>query len=399
MNAAVETVSQTLARKLGDQLQAIYLFGSAAQPAIYLPDQSDINLFLVLADGTSIHQVREIFQSIWPQHQQTLKRAPFVAQRHAFLRHIQINPALAYHLSRVGQQPFGDPALLDNHLPQANPNELVAYPVASALQASAALMPGVLDEETAVSHHTQLHRLARQLRREPIPAQETAVQRFARIQHYLKPFMDRLPATQNWASAAQSGPTSPLLPGLQAIYTETGKTILVFARLTPQLIVQIDWPKLARRVPHHNNSIHVTTVAQLCLITMFEKPLDLTLKKYQHVWGVDFLSALTPSNRQVLRHAARIPSGILIDSLPHAYLTQTDSSDQVLHQIIHDFQNRMLNVQLEHELLVRFGIVPERFVPPEPVPDRDTAPLQRINAIFQHLEWWTDFYASTLSAA
>jgi hypothetical protein len=95
-----------------------------------------------------------------------------------------------------------------------------------------------------------------------------------------------------------------------------------------------------------------------------------------------------------MRYSARVPSRILIDELPNIYLTK-ENSEESLNKIIHDFQNKMLNIGLEHELLVRFGLS-ERFVPPTPAPGREAPPQQRIAALFQHLEWWADFYASKI---
>jgi hypothetical protein len=58
----------------------------------------------------------------------------------------------------------------------------------------------------------------------------------------------------------------------------------------------------------------------------------------------------------------------------------------------------MLNVQLENELLFRLGLIPAKFSPPEPLPERDVPAKERLDAIFQHLERWADFYQTTLQA-
>lgn len=91
-----------------------------------------------------------------------------------------------------------------------------------------------------------------------------------------------------------------------------------------------------------------------------------------------------------------MPSHILVNALPHSFLTAANASDDTLHKLIHDFQNRMLNIQLENELLFRLGLIPAKFVPPEPLPDREASAKQRLTAIFQHLEWWADFYQAAL---
>lgn len=390
MLEAVETAAQALIRQLGDQLTAIYLFGSLVQ-GHHIPGESDVNLFVVLREGTMLPAMRQAFLPVWQKHQHLLKRAPFVATQKAFNRHLKLNPLLAQHLIRDGHQLAGQPGYLDRRLATVEPHEAYAYLVTEAIRASTALAPELLDAQTAVAAQARLRRLARRLRNEHLPEGETAVQTFARIQHFLNPIMASLPATQKWARIVPKGGTSPLLPGLQSIYTETNKTILVFNELTPAKITLTDWGKVATQLPARTAGLELTTVEQMSLSIMFDRPLELRLKKTQHTWGPNFLAAFNPTLRQIMRYSARIPSRILIDELPNAYLTRTDSEEEQ-HKIIHDFQNKMLNVQLEHELMVRYGLV-ERFVPPSPVPDRETPASQRVVALFQHLEWWSDYYA------
>jgi hypothetical protein len=393
MLEAVETVVQALTRTLGDQLAAIYLFGSLVQ-GHYIPSESDVNLFVVLDKGVALANVRQAFKPVWHAYHNVLKRAPFVADKETFLRHLKLNPLLAQHLVRDGQQLVGPPDFLDRRLATVEPHEAYAYLVTEAIIASASLAPELLDKATAVATSTRLRRLARRLRNEPLPEGETAVQTFTRIQHFLNSIMASLPATQKWAKTVPKGGTSPLLPGLQAIYAETGKTILVFDELTPAKITLTDWTRLASRLPARTAGLEVTTVEQISLSIMFDRPLDLRFKKTQHSWGPNFLAAFNPTQRQMMRYSARVPSRILVDELPNAYLIRGDSEESE-NKIIHDFQNKMLNVQLEHELLVRYGLV-ERFVPPSPVPDRETPAAQRITALFQHLEWWTNYYTRLL---
>lgn len=394
MNEAVKTITKTFPRKLGGQLEAIYLYGSMAQTH-YQAGQSDVNLLIMVADGTNIHALRVLFLPVWEEYADVLQRAPLIAHKSAFVRHMKLNPMLAHHLAREGQQLFGAPDLLDEYLPAVEPHEAFAFLAAQAMRASAALAPDLLDPETALSASTRLRRLLQRIHGEPSPEGETAAQRFARVQHSLSSVVSKLPATRQWASAKRPGGTSPLLPGLQTIYKEANKMVLVFTRLTPQQIIRTDWQKLSERLTGQSDGLYVTSVDQLCLILTYEKPLDLLLRRYQHNWGPDFLPMLAPSPREVLRHAGRLPSHILIDTLPNAYLTQADDSDEMLHKIIHDFQNRMLNIQLEHELLGRLQGL-ERFVPPTPVPGPETPPLQRLDAIFQHLDWWTEYYVEQM---
>lgn len=387
MNKSIDTIVKQFKRRLGGQLEAIFLYGSYAQ-GFYQEGESDINLLVVIADGTNIHALRQMFLPIWKTHGEVLKQAPLIAPHSAFVRHMQLNPMLAHHIARDGKLLFGNPDLLEDVLPQLDVNSAYAHLAYEAMAASKALVVDLLEPETAVSTQAQLRNIVRRIRRAPLTKEETPAQLFARIQHFLPPIINKLPAAKQWASAKSAPSTSPILPGLQTIYKESGKMIFVFGQLTPQQIMRTDWGRLSEFLGEKCKGIEITSVAQFCLTVSYERPLAIPFQTYEHNWGPDFLPTLTTSPKHILRQAARRPSQIQLQSLPHAVLTQTD---EALGEIIHDFQNKMLNVQLEHELMVRFKLV-ERFTPPEPLPDRETPPRQRVNAIFQHLQWWADFY-------
>ncbi len=391
MNKAIDTIIKQFKRKLGGQLQAIFLYGSYAQ-GFYQEGESDINLFIVVEEGTNIHALRRTFLPIWEDYGQMLQRAPLIAPYTAFVRHMQLNPLLAHHIARDGQQLFGAPDILDSILPPLDVNEAYAYMTNEAMQVSKVLTPELLEPAEAEAARQSLQRMVRRIRREPLSTPESSTQMLARVYHFLNPIVHKLPVAKQWMGTRPSPTTSPILPGLQALYKETGKMILVFSQLTPQLILRTDWSKLSESMGKQYLGVEITSTVQLCLSAMFERPLDVFFRKFEHNWGPDFLPTLNLSPRQIFRQAARLPSHIQVDSLPNAVLTQDDSA---LNTIIHDFQNKLLNVQLEHELLCRFEMV-ERFTPPEPLPGRDTLPTQRIVAIFKHLQWWADYYAAQL---
>ncbi|MCB8976058.1 MAG: hypothetical protein H6657_01370 [Ardenticatenaceae bacterium] len=390
MNPALNTISQTLATDLGSQLEAVFLFGRQAVQSTRTA-VSPPNLLLVISPEANMHAVRDSFYPLWQEHKVLLKQPPLVATRHALRRHLEFNPHLALDMLQHGLQLAGQPMPPNFFRTSVNPHELYAHLAQQLLNASAALSQNSSPEDDAL-----LNDLAQQICVQPVRATETAVARFNMVEQALTAVLQRLPAAQTWSKAAQTGPTSPNIPGLQAIYTENNKNIFVFNQLTPRQVGQINWQTLAQHLPQTDGSLHVTTVAQFCLVALYEKALDLRFNKYQHKWGVPFLARLTPSSQQILRQAARMPSYILVESLPHSYLTAANASDDTLHKLIHDFQNRMLNIQLENELLFRLGLIPAKFVPPEPLPERDTPAKQRLLAIFQHLEWWADFYQTTL---
>ncbi len=390
MNSALQIISQALADTLGSQLEAIFLFGSQATQQTRTA-VSNTNLLLITRPEANILAIQEQFLPLWQQHKTLLKRAPLVATRQALQRHLQLNPGLSVHLLKHGQQLAGEPIANDLFRTPINPYEIYAHLAQQLLDASAAL-----GQNGSHQNEEQINRLMRQISTEPVGRMETAVTQFNTVQQALTAVLNQLPAAKTWNTAAQHGATSPNIPGLQAIYTESNKNIFVFDQLTPQRVSHINWQRLAQNLPQAHGSLHVTTVAQFCLLTLYEKALDLRFNKYQHKWGIPFLARLTPTAPQILRQAARIPSNILIDALPNSTLTAANANDETLHKIIHDYQNRMLNIQLENELLFRLGLIPAKFSPPEPLPEPDVAPKERLTAIFQHLERWAAFYQTAL---
>ncbi|MCA9919989.1 MAG: hypothetical protein KC445_18660 [Anaerolineales bacterium] len=391
MNPALNRIAQTLAADLGFQLEAVFLFGS--QTSEQLPTAvSDTNLLLITSPDASMQAIRQSFFPLWQANHTLLKRGPLVATRQALKRHLAFNPQLALHLLQHGKQLAGNPVPTDLFQTRINPYELYAHLADQLMLASAALNEGSPPEA-----QQQLNRLFRQVTRKPAGG-TTAVTQFNTVQQALTAVLHKLPAAQVWHKAAEAGPTSRAIPGLQAIYTENKRSIFVFNQLTPQQIGQIKWQTLAQNLPDSDASLHITTVAQFCLMALYDKALDLRFNKYSHKWGINFLAKLAPTGHQILRQAARVPSHILLDALPHSTLTAANANDDTLHKLIHDFQNKMLNIQLENELLFRLGLIPAKFVPPEPLPERDVPAPARLDAIFQHLEWWSDFYQTALQA-
>lgn len=391
MRKIVDTVVHQLVTDLGEQLEAVFLYGSLAQ-GFYQPDESDINLFLVVSDTVDLHHLRELFAPIWQKHATVLKKAPCLATRSAFVRHMRLNTLLAHHFMRDGQKLHGTKKLLNEHLKPLNPAEAYAYLANEAMQVSQVLMPDVLEEETAVSLHKKLRSIVRRIQKAPITTDETTAQLFARVQHYLTPLVNKLPEINQWEGLDAPLDTSPILPGLGAIYEETGKLVLAFSQLTPHQILRADWSGVAEQVPESALGVQITSINQLYLIANYEHPLHLNFMKYEHSWGPNFLGDMTLIRNQILRQAARLPSHILVDEMPNAFLTH---DEDYYAKLIHDFQNRLLNVQLEHELMVRFKII-ERFVPPEPLPGRDEDARLRVEAIFKHLNWWSAYYESQI---
>lgn len=386
MQKVAEDVTRAFSDGLGGQLTAAYLYGSLVQ-GHYNQSESDINLLLVIEDDTSIHVVKEIFSPLWHAHGSRLRRAPLIMRRGSVGRHLSLNPALANHLQEHGRLLSGR---LDLPIDQTANHRLAAFAhtALAALNASSAVAPQFHDPEDAAESLKQLRRLARSLSGRSQLEQKPAPLLLSEVQHYLLKEMEESLLIEPWISP-NPPTTSLLLPGLESAYKELGQIVLSFGKLSPHQIAGAEWNSLGSQLSEHYQGLKVTTSAQLRLIVQYENPLALAFERYQHEWGSEILQDLQISKADVLRYAARVPSQIESDDLPNKFLT---SSDDQLAKIIHDFQNKMLNIQLEHELLRRMQHI-EKFTPPEPVPDRYEHPHVRLDAIFKHLRWWSDFYA------
>lgn len=383
MEHAVSATVKSLSRALGDQLEAIFLFGSIVENQ-YKPGGSDHTLLIVIQDGASIHALRESFLPVWVKYSNVLGRAPLVAPRSAFDRYIRIHPILAHHLAFDAEQLLGAPDLLDG-LPPTDPRDIYARLAAEAVQASAALTPGLLDPEVARQRLSQLRSLARRVRGNPIDDKMPVIEQFAMIQQFLE---QKIASLTEQTPRANATTARLIIPGVLATYRQAGSIIMVLEKLSPSQILNIEWKQLEKRLSGRCSGLCVTSEKQFRLSSERERPLDHKLQRCQHEWGTDLVSNMVISRKMMLRHASRVPAEIQIDLLPKAYLTQEGED---LHGLIHDFQNKILNVQLEHELLYRLQNVP-RYTPPEPLPDRSAPSRQRIDAIHKHLGYWSEYY-------
>jgi hypothetical protein len=393
VEAAIEETLTGFSRSLGSHLKAAYLFGSFVLE-YYQPGESDINLLFIVDDDADFFELRHSFLPIWDRVGDTLRRAPLFARISAFSQYKRLEPAFAHHLHKNGRLLLGSSDYVTT-LPELDVQEATARLATEALAASGILIPSLMSPEQARERHQLARRLARKLWQEPVAETETAVTTYARIQQKLGPQIARLPAGKAYANTDVPSVTAPFLPGLQSLYKESENIVMVLAYLSAQDIQRTDWDLMTERLSEECHGLVLTTAAQLCLSLVYDTPIDLKTKRFQYNWGMNHIAKLQSSKRQMMRQAASVPARINIDSLPNALLTQND--DQ-LHRIIHDFQNKLLNVQLTHELLVRFGDV-ERFVPPEPLPDRSCSSIERVQGIFNHTQWWSEFYVEQMLAS
>jgi hypothetical protein len=119
------------------------------------------------------------------------------------------------------------------------------------------------------------------------------------------------------------------------------------------------------------------------------------LNTYHHAWGVDPLASLPVKRWRVYRDMARLPSEIQTVTMPATFVT---TGDRDLAMMIHDYQNRLLNLQLRSELLSRTTKT-SVVKPPDSLPDQAASASERLQAIYSNLGWWADFYTEAMGSS
>lgn len=392
VQAAIGRVQELLLKALGEDLISLYRYGGVDIPD-YRPERSDLRLLAVVADRADRHRLRAEFLPVWAEDGTILCRPPLLVPESALRRHLQFFPLFAHHLARSGERLAGA-EICQGELEEPGTAERAAYLAHQSMLASSALVPGLLSPEEAEAESARLYKVARHLTGEPLPETTPVAELFALVQQRLRELIETV-SGQAPLPIVQTV-DDPAGPELAAIYSETDHTVCVLPELSADLLRQIEWDRLAGHLQPHHTSIQVTTASQLLLILHSEAALQFALGRYEHERGSDPLDGLEVSTRVLWRNAGRLASRLLVDDVPGAYLTAGD--DEAIHRVVHDYQNRLLNMRLRHELLYRFHGF-DAAVPPDPLPGRDQPLSTRIDAILDQLEWWADYYFRQMQAA
>lgn len=378
MNQAYDAVLLACSRALGDDLHSAFRYSSAGD-AYFQPHGSAPALLLVIADSVDMETLREVISPLWEEHGDRLQRPPLVATPRSLERHLRLFPLLAHHLAHTGERLAGKRLLTKGSVQLAHPAERAAYLSWQAMEASAALAPDLLPAARAEAAGDLLRRLARYLA--GVDGESTATL-FAQVQRSVQTLIEDLPSGRKRTATADGGEP------VQAVYEETDNVVVVTPVLAAETVRAMAWGDVDGRLQQPGMGLHVTTAEQLRLALLLEKPLHVALDRYQHLHGRDVLQGMAVPTRAVWRHGARVPSTLLIEEVPGAYVTAGD--DEARHMVVHDYQNRLLNMRLQHELLHRLHDF-EPAAPPEPLPGKEASLAERINAILNHLAWWADY--------
>ena len=384
-HATVDQLLPTLQKEIGPALVAAYRV-PATGDSYFFAQRFEDTLLLLLESESPLHLARESLIDRQVAVRDTLEAPPIVATPRSLARHVRLFPLLGHHLSTHAERLCGQP-LTTQLAAKPHPLERRALIVREAIASSAALAP----RNAEVVSLQRLRRLADHLSQNQNSPSISPNELFSQVQLHLRLYTESLPVT----GAGQAVVKSTDEPNLQALYEDQQRFLVIIPPLAANLLRKIDWTSLARPMPPHLTGLNVATAGQLFLTIQTDRPLDFALGGYRRIWGPDLLRTLSVSAAAVFRQAARKPSSLLVDGLLGAYLATND--DESVHRVIHDYQNHLLNIRLEHELLTRFfDVSPAE--PPAPLPRRDESLPVRVDAIISYLNWWADHYLDEMEA-
>jgi hypothetical protein len=376
-------VAACLRETVAEEFQALYLLDSPAGP-------SAAELVIVVADAfwdhepaeiASFHRLRRAFAPVWQQAGRYFRQAPLLATPARLAHYSLLHPVFARRLAQEARLVIGAEARPP--LAAVDQASEAAYWACESMRLSAPLAPALMEPAAATQRLAELRWAVSQWRQRPVADDETPVHLLAELQQHVTSL---LPVPDSSAQEKLLEGAPPLLPQLRAIYERGGTVFLLLPQLTAADLAAVDWPKVAALFEGNYTELLVTTPSQFRLGRQLQEPLGYTLGFYRHLWGEDVLAELDVERWRILRDAARLPSRLLIGDLPQAYLTGVD-----VHTLIHDCHNRLLNVQLQHQLLVRSLQLPAVTAPTQ-LRDQTAPAWQRIDAIVAVLSWWTDYY-------
>ncbi len=391
---AIYAVLGALQRELGERLTALYSFGGLSSCS-YCTSLCGINLLIVISDETRMADVRDALHQVWLLHREKLGQVPLVARRASFLRHLRLDPLLAYDLVATGEKFAGESLVSKGSIPEHI--ELIARIAWESMRGSAVLAPSMITQHEADQAINNLRCLAGQYVAEDFSEKTKPAKIYSGIQKYIAYQISRYDGLT--LNPQDERGSAPVLEVLLAVYSMDNRLVLVLPDVPPEeideRITSINWASVASRIAGEYRGLQLTTPAQLRLVMQFEGAAEVALGTIEHAWGKDLLSELDIHRWRVLRDLAKQPSDILIDAMPRSLIVSEDNDLPVL---VHDLQNKLLNIQLRNELFNRIEYsVPA--MPPKSLPDRDAPSEERIEAIADQLEWWAAFYHKEMESA
>jgi hypothetical protein len=389
INSPLQDILKT---SLGSQLIALYDFGSPGEENHKLP-LDGTQLIAIIDNQSQLHKIRHAFQA----SRQPNDFLPLIATPKTLARHLKLNPILAAHLAQHGRLCAGQ-AIEITPGPITTP-EKISHWAHAALIASKALAPQLLPDREIQPTQQKLLQTANYLNLDPNPA--NPIETIAAIQARLAQQIADQPQN-HWQIPAPTG-APPLVEALVAIYEYQDIAIFILPDWPPKkirtYITNLDWTAVAASLKDQYNGLQITTASLFRLMLQYTLPADHLFKNYSHAWGINALAALEIPRRRVYLDLARFASQLEVQTFAQAYIT---AEDLHLNRLVHDYQNKLLNIQLRQELLSRLTSQPKtnpatRIRPPISLPNHDDSAAQKVNTLFQLFNWWANYYSEILN--
>ncbi|MDX1614443.1 MAG: hypothetical protein R3300_09040 [Candidatus Promineifilaceae bacterium] len=311
------------------------------------------------------------------------------------VRHLDFEPGLLGDLTERGQLVHGGYPLPATR-PEAIEADRLARLTWAAFEYSALLAPSLLSPHQSSQLHLGLQSLYEDLSDEtPRPSLAPAEM----LGYIYKELGNDIDGQAAWDYRPDIRTSEPLpMPGLVAVYEKQQELILVVAEEWSTdfaaKATTTNWDRLSERAVGHYRAIRVTTPGQLRLIVTNDDVADFFLGYYSRIWGSDVLANVEVRHRRVLQNLGRWPSYLAVAEMSQLLVSSDDSE---LFMLVHDLQNRLLNVQLRNELFSRrLGLAPQ--TPPIALPEPSAPARQRLEAVSIHLHGWADHYWEAMCA-
>ena len=386
--SALDATQATLQKTFGDELLALVLYGDFAG-GYQQEEESRLALLAVVSEHIPWSALREAYRPVWQQHAPLLRNAPTITTLAHWHRYGSLNPNFVHTVHHKGHVIVGTlPAMeLRYDARFAHADHCLR-----ALVATATVAPDLLHDEARLKALASLRQLIRDLTESPAP-DIPAITQLTTLHTILQSQSDALSIQAE--DLPRQTETPPELPELLSIYEKVDQLILVLPELNEAQLTSVDWPTVAKRVASDYGSLHLCTPEQLQAISLWLNPTAVMLRHYEHAWGHNFLAALDVKQTDVLQEAARNAARIHLEQMPSAYLAATDDE---LGKLVHDYQNKLLNIQLQHELFHRLlGL--EKSAPDQPLLGRGSPMPERVESTLDHLNWWANHYHTLIQLA
>ncbi len=353
---------------------ADYLFGLAWRGSPTIPAENQSGRFhyiAVLSDQFDIQTIRaEIAAFCLEQNKAETDSSIHVIRQKSAARYFMLNPELAQRIEAHGwQSRLGWLAMIRSAGEQRTER---AWFMQQLMQISADLL----------EPSPQFERLNALSKQPPVSAFAGGVEIYGRL----------LDSVSDQDSPTQTNPTSPphKFPAPVAIYHNLNRIILVTNEPRETLLMwgaetnNSDIKKLRQ------DGVVVCTPEQLNAVATQFGSLDVKLRRYRHMWGDQLLDSSIFAAKDYSRNAAEYSSSWELECIGRQMFTTPPDPNQD-RLLIHDFQNRLLNIRLQNQILSDLKIIPKSS-PEFDLPDKALPIHERLNTISALFDWWANNY-------